>query len=166
MPLLMVLLAFQACLSAPIQEAAEAVELGVCPVCFAPGKIRYRKTKLDLFFSFASTGEEGVAELFDTEALLEEAAASYSSGDSFSSGGAKGGSFVSGVTQGPPGAKFPYDAHLKANKASWAAVGGFSAAQDKQIPVAKTALDEAKKGVVAAEKTKEYSELGCPCEGA
>lgn len=135
MPLLVVLLAFQACLSAPIQEAASAVDLG-----------------------------EELADV--VEALLEdsEGQAAYGSGKTYSSGESPSSAFASGKIA-PTGAKMPYHKHLEANKAHWAAIGGWSAAQDKQIPVAQAALAKAKEYVGATEKEKEYSELGCPCEG-
>merc|ERR1711959_702820 len=111
MPWLMALLAFQASLSAPLQEVAGAADMG-----------------------------DELAELPD-EALLEESERqeAYSSG--YSSGGNLGKPFA------------------------WAAIGGWSAAQDKQIPIAEAALKKAEVYVSKKLKEKEYSELGCPCEG-
>jgi len=134
MPWLMALLAFQASLSAPIQEVAGAADMG-----------------------------DELAGLPD-EALLEESERQQAYSSGYSSGGNLGKPFASDAIA-PAGAKMPYDQHLQANKGAWAAIGGWSAAQDKQIPIAEAALKKAEKYVSTKLKEKEYSELGCPCEG-
>ena len=54
---------------------------------------------------------------------------------------------------------------MDANKASFAALGGWNTAQEKAIQTSKAALVKAEKYAKAKDKEKTYSELGCPCVG-
>merc|ERR1711977_397695 len=59
----------------------------------------------------------------------------------------------------------PYEDHLTHNKHTWASAGGWTAAKEAMVAVAKAELAKAQKYAEKKEHEKKVAELGCPCIG-